>query len=127
MTMTSPPPAPALNGTLGFISGQLGMSVDSVKSALKGGSTIDQLAERQGVSADTLRKNVAAFIEQTRQRQQVPAIQPANLTRMLDRAFSHHRRSGTQASAAVSGASSAYAAPSAGSSTSASGAVSIYV
>ena len=35
--------------------------------------------------------------------QQVPAIQPANLARMLDRAFSHHRRSGIQVSAAVSG------------------------
>lgn len=94
MTMTSPPPTPALDGALGYISQQLGMNVDGVKAALKGGSSIDDLAKSQGVSVDTLRKNVAAFIESTRKQNQLPPIPDANLTRMLERAFSHHRRAG---------------------------------
>jgi ATP-dependent Clp protease ATP-binding subunit ClpA len=94
MTMTSPPPTPVLNGALGYISQQLGLNVDSVKSALKGGSSIDDLAKSQGVSVDTLRKDVAAFIESTRKQNQPPPIPDANLTRMLERAFSHHRRGG---------------------------------
>ncbi len=129
MTMTSPPPTPALNGALGYISQQLGMNVDSVKAALKGGSSIDDLAKSQGVSLDTLRGNVASFIESMRRQNQLPPIPDANLTRMLERAFSHHRRAGGASSTTqVSDLSSAYgsqAVTSATDSTGASGGFSV--
>ena len=92
MTMTSPAPTPALNGTLSGIAQQLGMSVPTVQSALKQGSSITELAGQQGVSRGALVSQVQAQIQQARQANGQPAADQSTLDRMVNRAFDAHRR-----------------------------------
>jgi len=91
-TMTSPAPAPALNGTLNGIAQQLGMSVPTVQSALKRGSSITELASQQGVSRDALVSQVQTQIQQARQADGQPAADQSTLDRMVNRAFDAQRR-----------------------------------
>lgn len=91
-TMTSPPPTPALDGTLVGISGQLGMSLGGVQSALKQGLSITDLAQQQGVSRASLVKSVESQIQQNRQASGQPPLDQSTLDRMVNRAFDHHRR-----------------------------------
>jgi hypothetical protein len=91
-TMTSPPPAPALNGTLGGIAQQLGMSTSSVQSSLKQGASITDLAAQQSVSRDAIAASVQSQIQSTRQANGLPAADPTVLNRMVNRAFDSSRR-----------------------------------
>ena len=82
MTMTSPAPSPALNGTLSGIAQQLGMGVGTVQSALKQGLSITELASQRGVSRDALLSQVQDQIQQTRQAKGQPAAdQPSSWAR----------------------------------------------
>jgi hypothetical protein len=91
-TMTSPPPTPALDGTLSGIAQQLGMSTGSVQSALKQGSSITQLAAQQGVSRSSLVSSVQAQIQQARQTNGQPPADQTQLDRMVNRAFDRAQR-----------------------------------
>jgi hypothetical protein len=91
-TMSSPPPTPALNGTLSGIAQQLGMSLDDVQSALKQGASISSLAAQQGVSRPSLVSSVQSAIQSSRaQRGQAP-LDPGVLDRMVNRAFDRSAR-----------------------------------
>lgn len=91
-TMASPPPTPALNGTLSGISGQLGMSMSAVQAALKGGESITSLASQQGVSRWELMQSVQAAVQATRQESGQPPLDEAVLDRMVNRAFDRTQR-----------------------------------
>lgn len=91
-TMTSPPPTPALNGTLSGIAGRLGMSMTSVQSALKSGQSINGLAQQQGVSQSSLVSFVQKEIQHRRQGTGQPPLDQVTLDRLVNRAFARHRR-----------------------------------
>lgn len=91
MTMTSPPPTPALYGTLSGIAKQLGMTVGETQSALGQGATVSQLAAQQGVNVGSLSENVQSQIQQTRQASGQPPLDPPVLDRLVNRAFNGGR------------------------------------
>ena len=74
--MASPPPAPALNGTLSGISQQLGMSMGDVQSALKQGASITSLAAQQGVSRTSLVSSVQSAVQAARAQSGQPPGRP---------------------------------------------------
>lgn len=86
-TMSSPPPTPALDGTLSGIAQQLGMSMGDVQSALKQGASITSLAAEQGVSRSSLLTSVQNAIQSSRARAGQPPMDSAVLGRMVNRAF----------------------------------------
>lgn len=91
-TMASPPPTPALNGTLSGIAQQLGMSTGAVQSALKQGSSISDLAQQQGVPRATLVSSVQGQVQASRQTQGQPPADQTTLDRMVNRAFDRRLR-----------------------------------
>jgi hypothetical protein len=91
-TMASPPPAPALNGTLAGIARQLGMEVGDVQSALKAGQSITTLADQQGVSRDSLMRSVRDQVHNAAQAGGQAAPDPAAVDRMINRAFDRRLR-----------------------------------
>jgi hypothetical protein len=90
-TMTSPPPSPHLDGTLDGIAGMLSMSPAALRSALKQGSSITDLAQQQGVSRDDLVKSVESQIQQRRQADGQQPLDQTALDHMVNRAFDRHR------------------------------------
>ncbi len=90
-TMTSPPPSPAMNGTLKGISQQLGMSTGNVQSALRQGQSITDLAQQQNVSRSSLVQSAEGQIQRLRQASGQSPIDSTVLDRMVNRAFDHHR------------------------------------
>lgn len=91
-TMASPPPTPALSGTLAGISNSLGMSMGGVQSALKSGASITSLASQQGVSREALMQSVQTAVQASRQQSGQPPLDQAVLDRMVSRAFDRSRR-----------------------------------
>ncbi len=91
-TMASPPPTPALNGTLAGISSALGMGMGEVQSALKAGASITSLAGQQGVSRSSLLQSVQAQVQASRQQSGQPPLDQAVLDRMVNRAFDRTQR-----------------------------------
>ncbi len=106
MTMTSPPPTPALNGTLSGIAQQLGMSVSGVQSAIKQGASIADLAQQQGASANSIVQSVQAQIQKTRQASGQAPLDQTTLDRMVSRAVTHHHHRGAGTIAAASNTNS---------------------
>ena len=86
-TMSSPPPTPALNGTLSGIAQQLGMRMGDVQSALRQGASITSLAAQQGVSRSSLVGSVQNAIQSSRARAGQPPLDSTVLGRMVNRAF----------------------------------------
>ncbi len=91
MSMASPPPTPALRGTLSGISQMLGMSMADVQSALKQGSSITSLASQQGVSRSSLVNWVQNQIQSTQAQTGQPPLAQDVLDRMVNRAFDRTR------------------------------------
>jgi hypothetical protein len=91
-TMTSPPPTPALNGTLSGISGLPGMSMTSVQSALRSGQSINGLAAQQGVPQSSLVSFAQKEIQQRRQASGQAPLDQVTLDRLVNRAFAQRRR-----------------------------------
>ncbi len=92
MTMSSPPPTPALGGTLSGIAQQLGMSMGDVQSALKQGASITSLAAQQGVSRSSLLSSVQSAIQASRAQSGQPPLASDVLDRMVNRAFDRTQR-----------------------------------
>jgi len=89
--VASLPSAPGSEGTLAGIAGQLGISPESLQSALRAGQSIAGLAEQQGVSRDSIATFVGSQIQRARQLSgQVPLDQAA-LERTVDRALDRKR------------------------------------
>jgi uncharacterized protein YidB (DUF937 family) len=59
---TGPPPGGGREKTLQAVADKLGMDVDSLRSALKSGSTMSALAKTAGVSQDDLVSTIAATL-----------------------------------------------------------------
>jgi hypothetical protein len=93
-SQTSPPPTPQLNGTLDGIAQQLSMSPDALRGALAQGQSITDLAQKQGVSRDSLVQSVESQIQQTRQANGQDPLDQTTLDRMVNRAFDRHRAGG---------------------------------
>ena len=74
-TMSSPPPTPALNGTLAGTAQQLGMSMGDVQSALKQGASITSLAAQQGVSRPSLVSSVQSAVQSSRAQSGEPPLE----------------------------------------------------
>jgi hypothetical protein len=92
MTTTSPPPTPAMNGTLAPIAGMLGLSTPGVQGALTQGASITDLAARQGVSRTALVQATQGLIQQSREAAGQPPADQSTLDRMVNRAFDRSRR-----------------------------------
>ena len=86
-TMPSPPPTPALNGTLSGIAQQLGMGLGDVRSALKQGASITSLAAQQGVPRAALVSSVQTAVQSSLAQRGQPPADTAVLDRMVNRAF----------------------------------------
>ena len=85
------PPASGAEGTLGALADQLGMSADSLQSALKQGQSIAGLAEQQGVPRESVAEFVSAQIQQARSYSGQPSLDQEALERMVDRALDRGR------------------------------------
>jgi hypothetical protein len=88
---TSPPPTPSLDGTLGTISSMLGMSLSSVQTALRGGQSVNDLIAQTGASTSSIISAVANQVQQARQANGLPAVDPSTLDRLINRALERHR------------------------------------
>lgn len=86
-TMASPPPTPALNGTLAGIAQQLSMSTGGVQSALKQGASITSLASQQGVSRSSLVSSVQDAVQSARAQSGQAPLDQTVLDRLVNRAF----------------------------------------
>jgi hypothetical protein len=89
------PAAPGAEGTLGALANQLGMSADSLQSALKDGQSIAALAEQQGVPRESVAQFVAGQIQQARTYSGQPPLDQEALDRMVGRALDRGRATGT--------------------------------
>ncbi|MBV8258534.1 MAG: hypothetical protein JO073_12020 [Actinobacteria bacterium] len=90
-TMASPPPAPYLQGTLDGVASLLSMSTDSLRSALKSGQSISDLAQQKGVSRDSIVQYIEQQVQQQRAADgQSPVPQDA-LDQVVNRAVDRHR------------------------------------
>ena len=95
-TSASAPPAPYLQGTLDGVANMLGMSTDNLRSALKQGSSISDVAAQKGVSTSS----IVSFIEQqVQQKRASKGLAPVNqqaLDQVVSRAVNRHRRGHNQ-------------------------------
>ncbi len=85
------PPAPGAESTLAGLADRLGMSADSLQSALKQGQSIAGLAEQQDVPRESVAEFVAAQIQQARSYSGQPPLDQEALDRMVDRALDRGR------------------------------------
>jgi hypothetical protein len=85
------PPVSGGESTLGALADQLGMSADSLQSALKQGQSIAGLAEQQGVPREAVAQFVGAQIQQARSYSGQPPLDQGALDRMVDRALDRGR------------------------------------
>jgi hypothetical protein len=90
-TSTSPPPYAFLQGTLDGVAGMLSMSPTDLKSSLKQGESISDLAAQSGVS----RSSIVQYVEQTVQQNRAAAgsapIDQQTLDSAVNRAIDRHR------------------------------------
>ena len=84
--------SPLLQGALGLISQQLGMDEPQMQAAVGKGTSLDDLAARQGVSSSDLQTAVVVHITQSRQAAGQAPIEQDTLQRMVARAFAQGRR-----------------------------------
>ena len=88
-------PAGGPESTLGGLASRLGMTADSLQSALKQGQSIAGLAEQQGVPRETVAEFVGSQIQGARMTSGQPMLDPSALERMVDRALERGRPAGS--------------------------------
>jgi hypothetical protein len=91
VTEMSPPPSTYLAGTLDGISSSLSMSSDTLRGALRTGSSLAQVAQQQGVSRSDLLKTVEAEMQQRRSARGAAPIDQTALDRIANRAIDRGR------------------------------------
>lgn len=99
-TMASPPPAPYLHGTLDGVAGLLQMSTADLRSSLKGGSSISDLAAQKGASRASILSYVERQVQQRRAANGREPIAQSVLDDVVGRALD--RRRGSAAAPAAS-------------------------
>lgn len=77
--------------TLGGLADRLGMSADSLQSALRQGQSIAGLAEQQGVPRETVAEFVGSQIQGARMTSGQAMLDPSALERTVDRALDRGR------------------------------------
>jgi hypothetical protein len=90
--VASLPPSPAGEGTLAGIGAHLGMSAEDLQSALKQGQSLAGLAERQGVSRESLGSFIASQIQRARMYSGQLPLDDDALERTVNRALDRGRR-----------------------------------
>lgn len=95
-TMASPPPAPYLHGTLDGVAGMLQMSTSDLRSALKQGSSISDLAARKGVGRNSILSYVEQQVQQRRAANGREPISQSVLDDVVGRALDRRRGSAAQ-------------------------------
>lgn len=86
-SMASPPPVGYLQGTLDGVAGLLGLSTPDVRTALKQGSSISDLAAAQGVSRSTVVDTIEAQVQKLRAARGAAPIDATALDRVVNRAI----------------------------------------
>lgn len=87
----SPPPVGYLHGTLDGIAGMLSMSTPDLRTALKSGQSIADLASAKGVSLSSIVQNVEQQVREQRTAQGKPPIDQSVLDAGVNRAVHRHR------------------------------------
>ena len=90
-TMTSAPPAAYMQGTLDGVAGMLSMPTPDVRSALKQGQSISDLAAQKGVSRSSIVQYIEQQVQQQRAAQGKPPIDQTTLDQAVSRAVDRHR------------------------------------
>jgi hypothetical protein len=90
--MASLPPPAGGESTLAGIAAHLGMSAEELQGALKDGQSLASLAERQGVSRESLGSFIGTQIQRARLYSGQPWLDDEALGRMVDRALDRGRR-----------------------------------
>lgn len=86
-SMASPPPVGYLQGTLDGVANVLGMPTNDVRSALKQGSSISDLASAQGVSRSTVVDTIEQQVQKLRAAKGADPIDASTLDRVVNRAI----------------------------------------
>ncbi|MFN8111388.1 MAG: hypothetical protein U0Y82_16335 [Thermoleophilia bacterium] len=89
-------PPPQMRGTMDGIASTLKMSSDDLRSALKQGKSLADVASSQGVSRDTLTTALGDLIQQQRTAQGKPALDAQSLDKMVTQAVDRQRPAGAQ-------------------------------
>jgi hypothetical protein len=87
----SPPPVGYLHGTLDGIAGMLSMPTSDLRTALKSGQSIADLASAKGVSLSSIVQNVEQQVREQRVAQGKPPIDQSVLDAGVNRAVHRHR------------------------------------
>jgi hypothetical protein len=97
--VASLPPSPAGEGTIAGIAAHLAMSADDLQAALKQGQSLASLAERQGVSRESLGAFIGSQIQRARMYSGQLPLDGDALERTVDRALDrgHRQDAGTPA------------------------------
>jgi hypothetical protein len=90
--MASLPVPAGGESTLAGIAAHLGMSAEELQSALKDGQSLASLAERQGVSRESIGSFIGTQIQRARLYSGQSSLDDEALGRMVDRALDRGRR-----------------------------------
>ena len=90
-TSASAPPAPYLQGTLDGVANMLGMSTDNLRSALKQGSSISDVAAQKGVSTSSIVSYIEQQVQQQRASKGLAPVNQQALDQVVSRAVTRHR------------------------------------
>jgi hypothetical protein len=89
---TSPPPTAFLNGTLDPVAQQLALSGGAVRSMLRDGNSLADIAQASGTSRSDLASFLQQRVQQNREQQNLPPVDPAALDRAVNRAIDRRSR-----------------------------------
>ena len=90
-TSASAPPAPYLQGTLDGVANMLGLSTDNLRSALKQGSSISDVAAQKGVSTSSIVSYIEQQVQQQRAAKGLAPVNQQALDQVVSRAITRHR------------------------------------
>lgn len=101
-TEMSPPPSTYLNGTLDQISSSLSLPSDALRSALRTGSSLAQVAQQQGVSRSDILKTLETAMQERRSERGVAPIDATALARIAERAIDRARGGSSESAPSTS-------------------------
>ena len=119
-TSASAPPAPYLQGTLDGVANMLGLSTDNLRSALKQGSSISDIAAQKGVSTSSIVSYIEQQVQQQRAAKGLAPVNQQALDQVVSRAVDRHRHGHHQHAKQSTDPASSTAPPSAATANSAS-------
>ena len=91
MTMMSPPPTAYLQGSLSPVAHMLSMSMDDLRSTMKQGSSLSDIASQKGVSRSSLMSVIEQSVQQSRAAQGREPISSTILDSVIGNAVDRRR------------------------------------